>query len=179
MTLIAETAGGISGGRVFWSYAGVGRHLRIEGVPELWYTGDKVHYDGSDTDCYGEPCEPGTGYTLEHGWVDPCWSRGDIFGSADQVSPDVWERFDGPMIDWLVDKITERLGWVEMSGLETTAGTPRTFYAETDEEIDISIGDRIRLAVHMENVPDNIARAVAYTIAYRQRQRQRGETINL
>ncbi len=41
-----------------------------------WYTAEWTRFDGSDTDPYGEPCESGTGFRVEYGYIVPSWSYG-------------------------------------------------------------------------------------------------------
>jgi hypothetical protein len=40
-------------------------------VRQILYTASIVTFDGSDTNAYGELCEPGQGYTEQSGFWDP------------------------------------------------------------------------------------------------------------
>jgi hypothetical protein len=179
-TIIAANTGAAIG-TVGDSYTVDGQADRANTAPKLWYTAEKITYDGSDSDCYGEPCEPGTGFTMESGWVDMSWSISTLYPGAEGVAPEVWELHDGPLIEWLADTIIRRLGWVELntdSPASATAGTSTTFYAEDFEQVDAYSGDSVRLAVHMEDVPPAIVSAVTLAIAYRQQCTRRGIPCN-
>jgi hypothetical protein len=174
-TTIIRIDNGAAIGTIRDDYAIIGSSKpRLTGEPpQLWYTADKIVPDLSDTDCYGEPCEEGAGYRLESGWVDPCWSRNTVYDSAEHVAPDVYELHDGPLIEWLTDQIINRLGWVD---LDSGCGT--TLLAAEFDVVDQYSGVQIRMAVHMENVPDAIVRAVLLAIKYRQGCTQRGVPCN-
>ena len=69
--------------------------------------------DGSDTTGDGEPCEPGQGYTVADGWLDPDWSRTDVAESSEDVRPDTWTAEDGDPVEWLRGVLADRLGAIE------------------------------------------------------------------
>lgn len=104
-------------------------------VKRVFYVADIVRPDGSDSDCYGEPCEPGCGYALESGWYDPSWSRDSVYDARESVRPDVYDADADPSSDddpytpamWLADTLTERLGWVE------SVGSTDVFYSGHDD----------------------------------------------
>lgn len=131
----------------------------------IYYTGTLITPNGSDVSIYGDGCEEGTGADMENGWVDPRWSRSTVYENREDVRPDEWTPEDGPLIDWLIDRITERLGWVDsptsadwFAGTEDVNGDPYT-------------GVSLTLDAHLENVPPAVAAAVRYGIAHRQARR--------
>lgn len=88
-------------------------------IVEIWFAGDLITPDDSDTDCYGDPCLPGYGYTLDSGWVDPDWSLWEIWDNREDVRPD--EILLSDLLDWIddtgqdlealiLDRVTDRLG---------------------------------------------------------------------
>lgn len=126
----------------------------------IYYTGDLIVSDGSDTNCYGEECEPGHGYTLTSGWCDPDWSRWEVVEDRDHVSPDVYEPDEYDLEDgmtpatWLAKRLTDRLGAVE----QWDGGS--TIY-EVDAYEHPYQGKSIRLAAHPEGfTSDEIEEAV-------------------
>ena len=104
----------------------------------------------------------------ESGWIDPDWSRTTVHADRGDVTPDAWEPDDGPLIDWLAEQVSRRVGYVEWN----TTGTPRTFTCADGEMADAT-GVSTLLTAHLDGVPDVIARAVAYTIAHHQTYRGR------
>ena len=56
------------------------------GDRRVWWTGDLITFDGSDTGMYGDPCEPGYGCVLTMGWVDMC-DQWTVWPERDQVTP--------------------------------------------------------------------------------------------
>ena len=130
---------------------------------EIFYTGDIVRPDGSDTGVYGDPCEPGHGATLESGWIDPEWSRWEVCAAREDVRADVWHPEAGPMIDWAVERILERLG-----GVSDVNGT--SVYA-ADSDQNISTGAALRMAAHIHGAPPAVATAIEYRLAHACRRR--------
>jgi hypothetical protein len=62
------------------------------GLYGLYWSATTITPDGSDTNAYGEACEPGRGYTEQSGWWDP---DGDFWrvherDRRDDVRPDVY-----------------------------------------------------------------------------------------
>lgn len=119
-------------------------------VRQVFYTGDMIVPDGSDTNAYGEPCEEGAGYELHQGWVDPEWSRFALWEDRDDVRPDVYgDDEDKSPAQWLADTITERCGWVEASD----SGVPRWFTAG-DPLVNHTTGEEVTVAAHPEGFTD-------------------------
>lgn len=133
----------------------------------VFYTGDLIVPDGSDS-FDDMPCEEGTGATVSHGWVDPDWSLGEVRDERDEVTPDEWTPDDGPMIDWIIDRIGERLGWVADPEPQGSGGT---FYAaEATGPWDACYtGVSLRLAAHAEGATPEIMRAVSHALRHAQR----------
>lgn len=134
---------------------------------QIFYTGNLVISDGSDIDVHGDGCEPGHGQTLESGWVDPDWTLWEVYENYSDVRPDTFTSDDGPLIEWVADQLTERLGWPE----DMECARP-TVYASN--AIETAYGDKsMRLAAHVDGLSDNLWRAVVMEIKRRIRE-QRG-----
>ena len=129
-------------------------------VPRIYFTGTLITPDGSDSDVYGDGCEPGEGMTMDTGWLSPDWSRFDVYENRDDVSPDVWSADDGPMIDWIVERVHARCGWVE----DNHDG--RTYYAREADE-DIYSGKSMSVAAHID-APESILAAVRHALRHAQ-----------
>src|SRR6266536_3028508 len=85
-----------------------------EPVPVVFYTASIITLDGSDTNAYGEPCEPGTGYTEQWGWWEPDRSYWRVREHRGDVSPDVYPQAERHSpARWLAEQLTARLGAVE------------------------------------------------------------------
>jgi hypothetical protein len=54
----------------------------------VYYTGDLITPDDTDTDVYGEATEEGHGATLESGWISPDWSSYVVHENRGDVAPD-------------------------------------------------------------------------------------------
>lgn len=131
---------------------------------QIYYTGVVTTPDGSDFDgYYGEPVEEGTGFTYESGWFSPSWSRTTVYADRDDVTPDTYSPDDGPLIEWLLDRLSERLGpgFVEPNG-------DHTFYAG-EADTDPYTGVSVNMAAHVEGVSPAILSAVIYSIAHDKR----------
>jgi hypothetical protein len=70
----------------------------------LYWSATIVTFDGSDTSAYGEPCEPGRGYTERSGWWDP--------------DGDYWRVHDRP------DDASAEGGSVVVTGGRVLTGSP-------------------------------------------------------
>jgi hypothetical protein len=57
---------------------------------ELYFSATIITLDGSDTNAYGEPCEPGQGYSEHSGHWDPDRSYWRVHEHRDDVRPDVY-----------------------------------------------------------------------------------------
>lgn len=132
-------------------------------MPKIYYSGTLITPDGSDHSPHGDPCEPGTGATMRHGWVDPSWSRYDLYDDYSDTTPDIWEPADGPLIDWLIDMISQRLGHVELP-----SGPDVILYA-TESDDDMTTGKSISLAAHFADVTEPMLSALYYGLAHRQK----------
>lgn len=134
----------------------------------IYYTGDLTVPDGSDS-FDGEGCLEGHGATVSTGWVDPDWSLGEVREERDHVRPDEWLPGDGPMIDWVVERIGARLGWVDdPSGWDVLRGT---YYAsEATGPWDMNYtGVSLRMAAHVEGLSPEMLRAVSLALVNAQR----------
>lgn len=125
----------------------------------IYYTGDLVESDGSDTNVYGDETEPGHGETLTSGWVDPDWSTWQVQHNREDVRPDEYEPDEHDLEDgvtpakWLATQVTKRLG-----AIDTPCDT--SFYA-ADADTHPHEGKSIRLCAHPEGfTPDEINEAV-------------------
>ncbi len=131
-------------------------------LKQIFYTADVIVPDGSDTDVYGEPCEPGHGAVLNMGWISPEWSRFEVHEKPEDVAPDVFEpddETDDPA-EWLASQLNLRLGMVE-----DTTSSP-TFYA-IDASEQHTTGTSARLAAHAKGFTDEELER-AYLIMQRQ-----------
>lgn len=133
----------------------------------IFYTGDVITPDGSDTGIYGDECEPGDGQTLESGWVDPDWSLGEVYADRDDVRPDEWTPDDGPAVEWLIERICARLGWIDSPGHSDQG----PFYAAgmTGPSDMLYTGVEMRLVAHVEGATPDMLRAVWAALAASQR----------
>lgn len=131
---------------------------------QIFYTGTLITPDGSDS-FDGEPCEEGTGATVTDGWVSPDWSRKDVYDNREDVAPDTYTPDDGPLIEW----IAERLG-TRLIGIEDNGGDVRTFYS-SDADTDPYTGVSLRMAAHVD-APANIVRAAVMHIEHLERERR-------
>ncbi len=130
----------------------------------IFYTGDLVTNDGSDTDGYGEPCEPGHGYEITNGWVDMTWSKNTVYENQDDVSADEWTPADGPMIDWAIRTIHERIGFVE-----TETANYGTLYAREPNN-DVFGAWGISYAAHIYDASESVVSAIVSGLAFVQKQ---------
>lgn len=130
---------------------------------QIFYTGDLITPNGSDVSVHGDPCEDGCGADMVSGWVDPDWSLGEVRESHEDVRPDVWSPEDGPMIEWIVDRLRERLNGVEVEG----AGDRGTFYAQepTGPYDSAYTGVELMMAAHVEGASPEILRAVCLALS--------------
>jgi hypothetical protein len=126
----------------------------------IYYTGTLITPDGSDTGVYGDACEPGAGATMATGWVDPNWSRYEVREDRDDVRPDVFTADDGPLIDWIVRRLVDRLSWIE----SPADSDGRTYYA-AESDSDPYTGESMMLAAHID-APPAILAAVQYALAH-------------
>ncbi len=90
---------------------------------ELYFSATIITLDGSDTNAYGEGCEPGKGYTEQSGWWNPDRSYWRVHAERDDVTADVYpDGEDRGPARWLADRLVARLGSVE------SYDDGRTFY---------------------------------------------------
>jgi hypothetical protein len=81
---------------------------------ELYFSATIITLDASDTNAYGEPCEPGQGYREQSGHWDPdrCYWR--VHDGRDDVRPDVYpDQSEQTSAQWLADRLGERLGNID------------------------------------------------------------------
>jgi len=91
-------------------------------IRALYFSATIITLDGSDTNAYGEGCEPGQGYNEQSGHWSPDQSYWTVYPDRSQVRPDIYpERGSRTPGRWLADRLTARLGT-----LETVEGN--TFY---------------------------------------------------
>jgi hypothetical protein len=82
--------------------------------PVIYYTATIITLDGSDTNAYCEPCEPGQGYSEQSGHWDPDRSYWRVHDSRDDVRPDVYpNQSEQAPAQWLADQLGERLGNID------------------------------------------------------------------
>jgi hypothetical protein len=82
-------------------------------VPVVFYTASIITLDGSDTNAYGEPCEPGQGYTEQSGWWEPDRCYWQVRTHRTEVVPDSYPDTEHRSpAQWLADRLTARLGTV-------------------------------------------------------------------
>lgn len=111
----------------------------------IYYTADLTTPDNTDENCYGEPCQPGYGYSLESGWLDPDWSiwevqenREDV--SPDEIGPDEIEEA-GSLKKAIEEAITSRLGTLDSwDGISAYAA---------DDVQNYKTGERVMMAAHV------------------------------
>lgn len=121
----------------------------------IFYTADVIRYDGSDTNCYGEGCEEGSGYELETGWFDPDWSADTVFDKRESVRPDVYTKDEelspGP---WLADRLFHRLrGWCPSEGVNGAGHLSATFYSQDADQL-FDRGCDVTVAAHAYGFTD-------------------------
>ncbi len=77
--------------------------------PAIYYTATIITFDGSDTNAYGEACEPGHGYREDSGWWDPKRSYWTVQADRARVTPDICPDRADPG-QWLAARLAARLG---------------------------------------------------------------------
>jgi hypothetical protein len=114
-------------------------------LAEIYWTGDLIRPDDTDTNVYGEACEPGYGQTMESGWVDPNWSVWLTWDNKEDVKPDVleaWELEEGESVDEAILRlIEERISIDSFDGTTAYAAMPYEHY---------KTGESMMLAAHVE-----------------------------
>lgn len=86
------------------------------------FTADVTIPDDSDTDAYGEPTEPGYGYTREFGYWEPNWSRYDVV--------------DDHVNDELIGTLAERVSYIR-----ATAGDPTDLHMPDATTLNLHFAD--------------------------------------
>src|SRR6266540_1100081 len=76
--------------------------------PAIYYTATIITFDGSDTNAYGEACEPGHGYREDSGWWDPKRSYWTVQADRARVTPDICPDRPDPR-QWLAARLPARL----------------------------------------------------------------------
>jgi hypothetical protein len=90
----------------------------------LYYTATIIAMDGSDTNAYGEACEPCHGYTEQSGWWNPDQDYWSVHPDRGQAQPDTYFASGGPPpAHWLASQLSDRLGPINHFDGE------RTFYS--------------------------------------------------
>lgn len=115
---------------------------------DIYFTGTLITPDDSDTNVYGEPCEPGYGESMADGWVDPDWSLWTVWETREDVRPhtiDSEDLEDPEDPEEFRRAILEGIGDV-LGAIDYTDG--HSFYA-ADELIDYRDGERMSLAAHL------------------------------
>lgn len=121
---------------------------------EIRYTGTLITPDDSDTNGYGEPCEPGYGYEISDGWVDPAWSLWDVreeypetphdtIDTGDDYDLDsLLDEYGGDLEDMIRDRVSRVIGSIDSEGWGT-------FYA-SDPLTNYRTGETLTLAAHIK-----------------------------
>lgn len=113
------------------------------------FTADLIIPNDTDTDCYGEPCEPGCGYSVQSGWWAPRFTTYAV--SEDRDYADTF-TYAGDDIDlsppaWLVHTLSEYLpGGIEL-------GSAPSFCANGTLE-NHTTGESVRPAGHADGFTD-------------------------
>lgn len=130
---------------------------------QIFYTGDLITPNGSDFSVYGDPCEEGCGADMVSGWVDPDWSLGEVRENREDVRPDVWTPEDGPMIDWIVNRLRKRINVLEVG----SAGERGTFYAQepTGPYDAAYTGVELMMAAHVDGASPEMLSAVCLALS--------------
>jgi hypothetical protein len=77
----------------------------------LYFSATIITMDGSDTNGYGEACEPGHGYTEAVGWWNPDDEPWSVSPRREQAHPDPYPpTATTSPVQWLADQLTQRLG---------------------------------------------------------------------
>ena len=126
-----------------------------------YMTADILTPDDTDTNCYGEPTEPGHGQTLESGWIDPSWSRWTVYQEQEDVRPiAVYLSDDGTLAEWREATVREWFGdWFHgPDGTDRVTDDNDTYYDSTgDGEDNYDTGATLTgRAIHfwrLENLP--------------------------
>ncbi len=110
---------------------------------DIYFTGDLVTPDGSDTGVYGDGCEVGTGAVLTIGWVDIDWARFTVHDEASAVRPvTVTGDTVAELAAAAAAAIRDRIG-----AIERDAGSGR-YYAADAARQDVT-GVTITYAAHL------------------------------
>ena len=111
---------------------------------KVYFTGTLMTPDGTDTNCYGEPCLEGHGYTMDIGWVDPDWSLWEVQPDREDVRPDCMDADDDEQTpaEWLADVLDKRLHgvWLEWDG--------RDVIYDSEEHRNEATGESLMMAAH-------------------------------
>lgn len=121
---------------------------------QVRYTATIVRPDDSDTDGYGEPCEPGHGYDIVTGWLDPNSSLWDVseerpeepidrIDLGDQYDRECLEKFGGDIEEMIRDRVGDVIGFIDH---ETGDGT---YYGGTEFQ-NYETGEVTIIAAHIE-----------------------------
>lgn len=77
----------------------------------LYFSATVTTKTAGDTNAYGEPCEPGHGYTEQSGHWSPDRDYWTVYPSRDDVDPDSYpDQSPLTAAQWLAEQITDRLG---------------------------------------------------------------------
>jgi hypothetical protein len=123
------------------------------------YTADLLTPDDTDTNCYGEECEPGHGETLTSGWWRPDWSYWSVDDDRpetpyDVYEPDEFDPLDFDHVRWLAQRLRSRL-----NGISDMDGGDVIYSADFDAHH--YEGKNIRPAAHPVGFTnDEISRAI-------------------
>lgn len=114
-------------------------------IATIYYTADIITPDDTDTDTYGDECEPGDGLAIESGWYDADYSAWEVFEDQVDVRPDLIVSDaleDGATLDELIiETITSRLGVLDSFDGESA-------YA-ADAQENYKTGASVMLAAHV------------------------------
>ena len=98
-------------------------------IRALYFSATISTLDGSDTNAYGEACEPGQGYREQSGHWSPDRSYWSVYPDRSQVQPDVYpERGSRTPGQWLADRLAARLGSIEPVDARTFSGARQAIH---------------------------------------------------
>ncbi len=125
----------------------------VRTLATIYYTADILTPDGTDTNCYGDPCEAGQGYELAFGWIDLDRDSFTVQDEKTDVRPDTIlsddARFDdGYTLDELiVMDLEDRLGVLDSYDGGTAYAADAILNTKTGESVS-SAGHVTRGKVH-------------------------------
>lgn len=118
----------------------------------IYYTAYLFTPDDSDTNVYGEPCEPGYGENVQSGWWSPDFSYWEVNESRNQAEPDIVVS-DGLLDEREYKELIEEVIESRIGAIDSFDGD--TAYA-SDPRINYITGVHLMCAAHVIREERNV-----------------------